>query len=107
MKKKKPKIVWVPIDKIRDPWGGDERVKLEVKNAERRYSAHPEAFNCRKCGKLFQPKPYQYIYYDLCDDCFKVFDTQKMLGREATLSKKSGYVHHFEDVYEWIRHGEN
>jgi hypothetical protein len=105
---KKPKIIKnFPIKYIKIPWGGEERVRLEVEKAKKNFSANPKPFKCRKCGQIFQPAPFQWIYYDLCDECFKIFDTQKMLGRRATLNKKEGYVHHFEDVNEWLEHGDN
>lgn len=109
-KKPNPKstsIQWINIDKIIDPWGNSEKVKEEVRQARERLSEHPESFHCKKCNDLFQPAPLQWIYYSLCDACFKKFDTQKMMGRRGTLSKKGAYAQHFEDVDKWIKQVEN
>lgn len=98
------KIKEININKHINPWGNDEKVKQETLKAIENRGPNPKAFNCKKCGISFQPEPYQWIFYDLCADCFKQFDTQKMMGRRATLSKKGRHVKHFEDVDKWIKH---
>src|SRR3989338_11615327 len=101
------KIKWVSIDKINDPWGNKEKTKQEVGRAIDKLSEHPDPFNCIKCNTLFQPAPVQWIFYNLCDHCFKQFDAQKMMGRRALLEKKNRFVMHYEDVDEWIKQPEN
>lgn len=104
-KSKKVKIV--SIDKINNPWGGDEKIKQEVIEALERLSENPKPLICKRCGSLFQPAPMEWIYYKLCNDCFKLFDDQKMMGRRAIVEKKNRFVKHFEDVDEWIKQLEN
>jgi hypothetical protein len=100
---KSKKVTWMSIDKIIDPWGSKDKLKEEAQRGLDNLSDTPEPFLCRKCDAFFQPAPKQWIFYSLCDDCFKQFDTQKMMGRKGTLSKKNSYVKHFEDVNEWIK----
>ncbi len=107
MRKPKLKTVTVDLKKVVNPWGNDKKVKEEVKNALKNLSDNPEPFNCIKCGINFQPKPWQWIFYRLCDSCFKEFDTQKMLGRYETLKRKNRHVKHYEDVDEWLKHVKN
>ena len=38
-------------------------------------------FNCRRCDDLYTPTPNQWIFHDLCDECFVEFNDQKMRGR--------------------------
>ena len=38
-------------------------------------------FNCRRCDDLYMPAPDQWIFYELCDECFVEFNDQKMRGR--------------------------
>lgn len=100
----KSDIKTVPIDQIVNPWGNDEKIKREVENAARR-AEEGVAFPCKKCRVSYNPPPGTSIFYDLCDTCFKAFDTQKMEGRMATLHNKDNIIHHFEDVDEWIAQG--
>lgn len=39
------------------------------------------SFDCKKCGKHYIPKTSQWIFYNLCDECFVVFDREKMAER--------------------------
>jgi hypothetical protein len=73
---------------------------------------------CKCCRNEF--KPGRWCFYDLCDDCFKAFDAQKMAGRLRVyhdpsrnpmkvlslqrMSQKYGY---FEDVNEWLKSNDN
>jgi hypothetical protein len=58
-------------------------------------------FACKNCGQWFTPKPTQWIFHELCDPCFAVFDRQKMLGRISILEKKP--VPYWEEVADWIK----
>ena len=104
---KKPITKTVDIKKLVTLWGNEKRIKEEVLEAQKNHTANPNSFNCIKCGQVFQPAPYQWVFYKLCDTCFKAFDKQKMMGRMATSNKKGSYVKHFEDVNEWIMQKEN
>lgn len=100
---KKSQIKTISIDKLVNPWGGDEKTKQEVQSALSQLSDDPKEFMCKKCGVNHKPKPFQWIFYNLCDICFKEFDTQKMKGRRATLKDKDRVIKHLEDVDEWIK----
>lgn len=39
------------------------------------------AFYCKTCGKHYVPLTTQWIFYDLCDECFIPFDRKKMAER--------------------------
>lgn len=102
---KKPYIHTVSIDQLVNPWGGEERTNKEVEHAMKNCSANPKPIKCKKCGDMYQPHPYELIYYDLCKTCFKEFDKQKMDGRKAYSEDRSKPFKHFEDVDEWIKKG--
>lgn len=93
----------VPLEQVINPWGGEERIQREVKNSLKYQVEKPDSFLCIKCGGKYQPKPYQTIYYNLCDVCFREFDAQKTAGRKATLNDSKRVIRHFEDVAEWIK----
>ncbi len=97
------KIEIVDIDKLVNPWGGDEQVAQEVRDYLKKDPGNPESFNCKRCNIVFQPAPYKPIYYNLCDNCFKEFDAQKMAGRYAYVKDKSKGITHIENVDEWIK----
>lgn len=65
-------------------------------------------FRCKLCGKLVV-NPDKPIFYDLCDECFKEFDAQKMRGRWGIVvpsffgAKGVSNLPYFEDADEWIR----
>ncbi len=47
-----------------------------------------EPFDCKKCGESFTPSPGQWIFYNLCDGCFRAYNSAKMdsrLGRGIDL----------------------
>lgn len=91
----------MPIKDIHDPWGGDDRVKEEVLSAISNLSDDPQPFDCIKCGVKYTPQPHQWIFYKLCDDCFRDFDRQKMDGRYS--HKEGEEITHYEDVKEWVK----
>src|SRR5713226_6264702 len=83
---------------------GNDKMKVEqqaVHGLQSALSDNPTPFDCRRCGARFQPKPHQWIFYDLCETCFKDFDAQKMLGRVELLIKKRNTAY-FEDVDAWM-----
>lgn len=61
------------------------------------------SFDCRDCGERFTPKADQWIFYNLCDGCFRPFDAQKMAGR---LYNHFGYgekpEHYFESCDQYL-----
>lgn len=96
----------VDINSIISPWGNEKKIQEQVRSAIDNMSESPQPFKCIKCGAQYKPAPYQWIFYKLCDVCFRLFDKQKMIGRIATLSRKGRYVKHYEDVDEWIKHSQ-
>ncbi len=63
-------------DKTMEYLGIDKR-KVEQQALQGFQSAlfeKPVPFHCRRCSTRFQPKPHQWIFYDLCDTCFAAFD---------------------------------
>ena len=93
----------VASDKTIEYLGNDkEKVKLQaLRGLQSALSDNPAPFNCRRCDIRFQPKPRQWIFYDLCDTCFEAFDAQKMHGRIELLINKRKTAY-FEDVDAWI-----
>ena len=61
------------------------------------------SFDCRKCGKHYNPAKDQWIFYGLCDECFTHFGIQKMLGRWGMLGcdRLETYT---ESSDEWLAH---
>lgn len=64
------------------------------------FSDNPPAFNCKHCGNNYQPEPRQWIFHNLCDTCFPLFDKQKMEGRIDLLIYKRQTAY-FEDSDAW------
>jgi len=54
---------------------------------------------CRGCGNIWQPGVWNF--YDLCDDCFSKFDTQKRGGRISRLFYNEPKPY-FESADKWI-----
>jgi hypothetical protein len=55
----------------------------------------------------FTPADGQWIFYNLCDDCFVAFDRQKMVGRlwffgDRTTPEPVQGKDYFESVHDWI-----
>ena len=65
-----------------------------------------EGFDCRCCGMRFVPVEGQWIFYNLCDLCFVVFDEQKMQGRFGRIGwgppLPEGAVY-YESCEAWLR----
>ncbi|SRR5712692_5019019 len=83
---------------------GNDKEKVEqqaVRGLQSVLSDKPSPFDCHRCGTRFQPKPRQWIFYDLCDGCFDEFDAQKMHGRVELLINKRK-IAYFEDVDAWL-----
>jgi hypothetical protein len=67
---------------------------------------------CRRCGTSWIPKDWNF--YDLCDACFALFDSQRMAGRlfgcplfpglkiDEPLRDAEGKVVYFEIVDAWM-----
>jgi hypothetical protein len=66
-----------------------------------------KSFNCRRCQKSFTPAEHQWIFYELCNHCFNLFDNQKMTGRFGSLGMlaecKPIPLTWFESSEEWIK----
>ena len=62
-----------------------------------------EGFDCRRCGVRYVPAPKQWVFHDLCDGCFALFDEQKMRGRFVPLGGEPppGGVY-FESCEAWM-----
>ena len=54
---------------------------------------------CQRCQKIWIP--HGWNFYNLCNECFGEFDSQKMSGR---LSGQSDY---YENVQDWIEANPN
>ena len=53
----------------------------DIKTASESFCSDDRSFDCRRCGTPFIPQEGQWIFYNLCDECFLKFNTQKMCGR--------------------------
>ena len=53
----------------------------ELANADASFAKDDRSFDCRLCGNRSTPSENQWIFYNLCDDCFGEFNAQKMRGR--------------------------
>lgn len=89
------------IDDAMNSPPGQELVK-EIARGLKSQCGQPESFDCRRCGKTFTPKKGQWIFYNLCDECFLPFDIQKMRGRFSGLGGKEP-IPYFESVEEWMK----
>jgi hypothetical protein len=69
-------------------FGNQEHMEEQSLNALKRLHRGNPGFACKNCGQWFKPQPTQWIFHELCDPCFAVFDRQKMLGRFSILEKK-------------------
>ena len=76
----------------------------EVLNGEDSFSKSDRSFDCTRCGSHFVPEEGQWIFYNLCNECFVRFDNQKMtrrfmaMGFEPKDDKKR-----YESAAEWIQ----
>jgi hypothetical protein len=82
--------------------GKQQAIEEDSLQAIARLSTGNPGFDCKNCGAWFKPKPQQWIFHQLCDSCFAVFDRQKMMGRYARIVEKKT-VSYFEDVDDWIK----
>ena len=64
-----------------------------------------EGFDCRRCGRRHVPRPGQWIFYNLCDECFAAFDAQKMRGRFGRLGwcDPPPGNEYYESCEEWMK----
>lgn len=54
----------------------------EIKRGVERFATESlEPFDCVKCGAAFTPAVGQWIFYNLCDDCFEGYNSAKMKSR--------------------------
>ena len=54
------------------------------------------------CNHHYQPKPQQWIFHNLCDTCFALFDKQKVYGRiDLFINKRQ--TAYFEDSDAWSK----
>lgn len=79
-----------------------EKIKQESDQAIERMKQGNPGFNCKRCGNWFQPNKNQWIFHNLCGDCFHLFDEQKMKGRKEYLAGKEN-IEYFEDSDLWVR----
>ena len=66
-------------------------------------------FDCVACATHYTPAEGQWIFYDLCDACFEVFELQKMKGRlwflgDRTTPEPIHGKDYFESCREWLSH---
>ena len=59
---------------------------------------NPPPRPCRRCQKEWKPKGWNF--YDLCEDCFVLFNTQKMRGRFSVFSETP--IPYTESCEEWM-----
>ena len=56
---------------------------------------------CKMCGEKF--KVTTFCFHGLCDDCFCIFDAQKMAGRVAYNFEGDKNAEWFEDADKWVK----
>jgi hypothetical protein len=86
---------------------GRDDFRSEVEAGLASFEKKDRAFDCKRCGAHFEPAKQQWVFYELCDDCFARFDRQKMRGRFASIGgvPQDGHTGpSFESVNEWISH---
>lgn len=76
----------------------EAKIKKRVEKAIERLEGGNPPFNCKRCGNLYKPDSEMFIFHELCDNCFVLFDAQKMAGRRG-----SGNLEYFEDAVLWIK----
>lgn len=72
----------------------------ELAESMKRNDGRREPRPCRCCKKEWTPADWNF--YDLCDECFSEFDTQKMRGRFSSLNGQE-QIAYFESADEWIQ----
>lgn len=78
----------------------DEKFGREIcRNFGDRKSRH-----CRRCAEEFIPGTWNF--YDLCHNCFALFDEQKMKGRWHNVLHRNEPMKdsYFESCEEWMKH---
>lgn len=76
-----------------------------IGNAAESFNKKDRSFNCVECGVRFTPREGQWIFYNLCDECFTQFDVQKMRGRLHRLSGEP--IDYYESYEEYRKHNED
>lgn len=89
-----------------------DTLRLDILNMFRNLQ-YPE-LDCDRCGKRFTTAKGQLIFYNLCNECFALFDHQKMWGRlkdSPGIAELMGfdlkwrtYARTFEDVRQWMKY---
>ena len=72
----------------------------ELAESMKRNDGPPVPRPCRACKKEWTPGVWNF--YDLCDECFAEFDSQKMRGRFSSLGGGEQLAY-FESADEWIQ----
>lgn len=57
--------------------------------------------HCLRCNTTFIPP--LWFFYGLCNDCFTLFDLQKMMGRMALVLKNKKIKGTTESCEQWIK----
>ena len=57
-------------------WADEIEIHQKEIHALIRMSAGNPGFSCKECGNWFQPKPKQWIFHMLCDECFATYNKQ-------------------------------
>jgi hypothetical protein len=102
-RKKRPQKRRIAIDRLTlfPTIADNAQLQREVlRGLEAVLAKEPIPFSCRRCRVWFTPQRGQWIFHDLCDSCFALFDEQKMAGRAAYLRNQS--TSYYEDAGEWI-----
>lgn len=77
----------VSIQEIVDNLDQYPQMAQEIRAAAESFAKEDRSFFCRQCGEVFIPAKGQWIFYNLCDACFDVFDYQKMVERMRLLQE--------------------
>ena len=70
-----------------------------VETAFDSFAKEGRSFNCKQCGTPFTPRKGQWIFYNLCDECFNDFNRQKMNGRLSALFGEGVLYHESYDKW--------
>lgn len=78
----------------------------QIGQLERGWAAHtasaPKPFVCRRCRDVFTPQKGQWIFFDLCDHCFGLYDARKMRARVGKARPEDDGPDP-EDVLAWMQ----
>lgn len=77
----------ISIKEIADNLEKYPEMAKAINTATESFAKEDRSFDCQDCGERFIPAEDQWIFHNLCNRCFSVFDQQKMQARMAVIKE--------------------